>query len=262
MKYFDSHAHYYDERFESECGEGVDELIGALLSSTVSGIVNVGTSPSTSRAAISQARKYDGMYTAIGIHPSDIRLLDSSIDDALGEIEALIRDPKSKCVALGEIGLDYHYSDNDKAMGWECFDGQMQLAERLDIPVVIHDREAHGDVMDMIRKYPSVRGVLHSYSGSPEMAAELVKRGYMISFSGTLTFTNARKVREVAENVEQSAVLIETDCPYLAPHPHRGRLNHSGYLEYTNRTLAQIFDISEEECAALTEENARRFFRI
>ena len=116
--------------------------------------------------------------------------------------------------------------------------------------------------MDMIRKYPSVHGILHSYSGSPEMATELVRRGWTVSFSGTLTFTNARKVREVAAVLPHEAVIIETDCPYLAPHPHRGKLNHSGYLEYTNRTLSEIFGISEEECARLTEANARRIFGV
>jgi len=262
MKYFDSHAHYYDERFESECDQGVDELIGALLSESVSGIINVGTSPETSRLAIEQAKKFDGMYTAIGLHPSDIRLQNTSTEEALAEILALIKAPESKCVALGEIGLDYHYPDTDKERQWEAFDMQMRLAESLSLPVVIHDREAHGDVMDMIRKYPRVTGILHSYSGSPEMAEELVGRGYTISFSGTLTFTNARKVREVAARLPREAVIIETDCPYLAPHPHRGKLNHSGYLEYTNRTLSEIFGISEEECARLTEENARRIFGI
>ena len=262
MKYFDSHAHYYDERFESESTRGVDELIGALLSESVSGIVNVGTSPETSRLAIEQAKKFDRMYTAIGLHPSDIRLLETSTEEAISEIEALIKSPESKCVALGEIGLDYHYPDTDKVKQWEAFDMQMSLAERLSLPVVIHDREAHGDVMDMIRKYPKVTGILHSYSGSPEMAAELVKRDWTISFSGTLTFTNARKVREAAAVLPHDAVIIETDCPYLTPHPHRGRLNHSGYLEYTNRTLAEIFGITEEECACLTEKNARRIFGI
>jgi len=142
------------------------------------------------------------------------------------------------------------------------FKAQMSLAAALDIPVVIHDREAHGDIMDVIREFPGVRGVLHSYSGSPEMAEELVRRGYMISFSGTLTFTNARRVKEVAQTLPRESVLIETDCPYLAPHPHRGKLNHSGYLEFTNRALSEIFGISEEECAELTEMNARRFFGI
>lgn len=262
MKYFDSHAHYYDERFGLECEEGVDALIDALLSETVSGIVNVGTSPETSLAAIMQAKRHGGIYTAVGIHPSDLRFLNAPLSDWLQKNEEMILDPDSKCVALGEIGLDYHYPDTDKAAQAECFEAQMQMAERLSLPVVIHDREAHGDVMDMIRKYPKVRGILHSFSGSPEMAEELVRRGYMISFSGTLTFTNARKVRDAARCVPHSSVLIETDCPYLAPHPFRGRLNHSGYLEYTNRTLAEIFGMTEEECARLTEENARRIFGI
>ena len=257
----DSHAHYYDGRFEVEC-EGADSLIGALLSSTVSGIVNVGTSPETSRLAIAQAKKYKEMHTALGLHPSDIRLLDVSVPDAIADIEELILNRENKCVALGEIGLDYHYPDTDKRAQWDAFDMQMTLAEKLSLPVVIHDREAHGDVMDMIRKYPSVRGIMHSYSGSPEMALELVRRGFTISFSGTLTFTNARRVREAAEVLPRDAVIIETDCPYLAPHPYRGKLNHSGLLEYTNRALSEIFGISEAECAALTETNARRIFGI
>ena len=262
MKYFDSHAHYYDERFESELCEGVDNLIGALLSSSVSGIINVGTSPETSRLAIDMAKRYDGMYTAIGVHPSDSQYLECSLEEAVADVEALILDKCSKCVALGEIGLDYHYPDTDKELQMKYFTEQMKLARRLDIPVVIHDRDAHGDILDVIRKFPGVRGVLHSYSGSPEMAEELIRLGYMISFSGTLTFTNARRPREVAAILPRESVLIETDCPYLAPHPHRGKLNHSGYLEYTNRTLSEIFGITEEECAELTEENARRFFGI
>ena len=261
MKYFDSHAHYYDERFESEIPEGVDELIGALLRDSVSYIVNIGTSPETSRLAIEQAKRYDNMYTAVGIHPSDTRFL-SDIDSDLAEIEALILDPQNKCVCLGEIGLDYHYEDTDKEKQMEYFERQMLLAEKLDIPVCIHDREAHQDVMDVIRKHPNVKGILHSFSGSAEMALELVKLGYYISFSGTLTFTNARKPREVAAVLPKDKVLIETDCPYLTPHPHRGKTNHSGYLSYTNTTLAAIFGVSEEECARITEENARRVFRL
>lgn len=261
MKYFDSHAHYYDERFELEIPEGVDVLIGALLRDSVSYIVNIGTSPETSRLAIEQAKRYENMYTAIGIHPSDTRFL-SDIDVELADIEALIKDPANKCVCLGEIGLDYHYDDTDKEKQMEYFERQMLLAEKLNIPVCIHDREAHQDVMEVIRKHPGVKGILHSFSGSAEMALELVKLGYYISFSGTLTFTNARKPREVAAVLPKDKVLIETDCPYLTPHPHRGKTNHSGYLSYTNATLADIFGVSEEECARITEENARRVFRL
>lgn len=261
MKYFDSHAHYYDERFESEITEGVDVLIGALLKDSVSYIVNIGTSPETSRLAAEQAKRYDHMYTAIGIHPSDTRFL-SDIDAELADIEALILDPENKCVCLGEIGLDYHYDETDKEKQMEYFERQMLLAEKLGLPVCIHDREAHADVMDVIRRHPGVKGILHSFSGSAEMAIELVKLGYYISFSGTLTFTNSRKPREVAAVLPKDKVLIETDCPYLTPHPHRGKTNHSGYLSYTNATLAAIFGVSEEECARITEENARRIFGI
>ena len=262
MKYFDSHAHYYDERFESECKEGVDNLIDALLADSVSFILNVGTSPETSRLAINQAKRHGNMYAAVGIHPSDSQYLEIPLDEALSDVEELVKNPENKCVCLGEIGLDYHYPDTNRGCQMKYFIAQMELAERLSIPVSIHDREAHGDVMEVIRKFPRVRGVLHSFSGSPEMAKELVGLGYMISFSGTLTFTNAKKPREVAAVMPREAVLIETDSPYLAPHPNRGRLNHSGYLEFTNRTLAECLGISEEECALLTEKNARNFFGI
>ncbi len=261
MKYFDSHAHYYDERFEEEYTGSVDELIDALLSDSVSSIINVGTSPKTCRLAIEQAKKHEGMYTAIGIHPSDTRFIDD-MEKALTEIEQIIISPESKCVCLGEIGLDYHYPDTDKERQMAYFEAQMQMAQRLGLPVCIHDRDAHGDVMDVLRKYPKVKGILHSFSGSCEMAEELVEMGYMISFSGTLTFTNARRPKEVAQAVPRDRVLIETDCPYLAPHPKRGTLNHSGNLVYTNATLAALWGISEEDCARITAENARRTFGL
>ena len=261
MKYFDSHAHYYDERFGSEYPGSVDDLIGALLADKASYIVNVGTSAETSALAVEQALRHPNMYTAIGVHPSDTRFV-TDMDLELAEIERLITAPASKCVCLGEIGLDYHYPDTDKEKQMRFFRAQMELAHRLSIPVCIHDRDAHGDVMEVIRDYPGVRGVLHSFSGSVEMARELVELGYMISFSGTLTFTNARRPREVAAAIPRDRILIETDCPYLAPHPYRGTLNHSGMLEYTNRALSGILGITEEESALLTEANARKFFGI
>ncbi len=262
MKYFDSHAHYYDERFVNETKDGADKLIDTVLSDNVSYIINVGTSPKTSREAIAQARLHKNMYTAIGIHPSDCQYLEGKLEDNLRDIEGLIRDKDSKCVALGEIGLDYHYENTDKALQTEYFEEQMRLAKYLCLPVSIHDRDAHGDIMDIIRRHPDVKGVLHSFSGSVEMARELCEMGYYISFSGTLTFTNARRPREVAATLAMDRVLIETDCPYLAPHPLRGTLNHSGNLLYVNRTLAAIFNISEEECASITEQNARNLFNI
>lgn len=261
MKYFDSHAHYYDERFSEELKTGVDTLIDTLLSESVSYIINIGTSPETSRQAIEQAKKHENMYTAIGIHPSDTRFL-SDMESELDEIETMILNKSSKCVCLGEIGLDYHYPDTDKERQMRYFEAQMLMAERLNIPVCIHDRESHADVMEVIRRHPKVKGVLHSFSGSVEMAEELVRLGWMISFSGTLTFTNARKPKEVAARLPKESVMIETDCPYLAPHPKRGTLNHSGNLEYTNAVLASIWGITPEECARITEENAKNFFRI
>lgn len=259
MKYFDSHAHYYDERFDEEYEGGAEALLSSL--NNVSYIVNIGTAPDTCKKAIEQAKLYENMYTALGIHPSDARLIDD-LDGALAEIEEMILDKSSKCVALGEIGLDYHYEGTDKEMQIALFRRQMQMAERLGLPVVIHDRESHEDVMTVIREFPRVTGVLHSFSGSAEMARELVKLGYMISFSGTVTFTNAKRPKEACSAVPLDKILIETDAPYLAPHPKRGTLNHSGNLEYTNRAVAMIKGISEEECAAKTEENARRFFGI
>ncbi len=261
MKYFDSHAHYYDERFSQELEGGVDNLIDALLSDKVSYIVNIGTSPETSRQAIEQAKKHENMYTAIGIHPSDTRFL-SDMEAELRDIRELIMDKSNKCVCLGEIGLDYHYPDTDKDRQMSYFVAQMEMARELDIPVCIHDRESHADVMDVIRRFPDVHGVLHSFSGSAEMAEELVKLGWMISFSGTLSFTNARRPKEVAARLPHESVMIETDCPYLAPHPKRGTLNHSGNLEYTNAVLAEIWGISPDECAKITENNAKRFFKI
>ena len=240
---------------------GVDEFIDTLLSENVSYIVNIAASPETARLVVAQAKKHDNMFTAVGIHPSDTRFIDD-MDAALSEIRSLILDPENKCVCLGEIGIDYHYPDTDKEKQMKYFVAQMEMARELNIPVCIHDRESHADVMDVIRSFPDVKGVLHSFSGSAEMAEELVKLGYYISFSGTLTFTNARKPREVAAVLPKDKVLIETDCPYLAPHPNRGKLNHSGYLEFTNRTLAEIWGISEEECARITEENARRVFGL
>ncbi len=262
MKYFDSHAHYYDERFKEEYEGSVDDFIGVLLSNEVSHIINVGTSPVTSRLAIEQAKKYKNMSTAIGIHPSDAQYLDISLDVALADIEALIRDKENKCVALGEIGLDYHYPDTNKELQHRYLDAQLTLARELDMPVVIHDRDSHEDIMNIIKAHKGVRGVFHSFSGSAEMAKEVLRLGFMISLSGTLTFKNARRPREVAEILPHDMVLIETDAPYLAPHPKRGTLNHSGNLVYTNQVLSECLGITAQECAILTDANARRFFGL
>ncbi|MBP5209618.1 MAG: TatD family hydrolase [Clostridia bacterium] len=261
MTYFDTHAHYYDERFSGdECPGGADALLERLFSENVCGIINIATSPDNYDAAIAQARRYPHMYTALGIHPTDTRPLTADPDPWMDGLRARLLDPASRAVALGEIGLDYHYPDTDKERQLAYFHAQMQLARELDVPVVIHDREAHADVLAVVSAYPTVRGVLHSCSCSAEMAREFVRRGYMVSFSGTITFKGARKTVECAASLPPEVLLIETDAPYLAPTPHRGELNHSGLLAHTNAALAACLGKSEEETAALTADNARRFF--
>jgi TatD DNase family protein len=261
MRYFDSHAHYWDERF-SENGETADRLVGSLLSGPVSGIINIGTSPETSRLASEMAKRHDRMYATAGIHPSDAYLLKLDLNSSLDEIIRCLDTPDGKYVALGEIGLDYHYEDTDKAQQAAFFDAQLAIAAERGLPVVIHDREAHGDVFDAVCRYPGLRGVIHSYSGSPELAREFARRGWYISFSGTVSFKNAARVVEAAKAVPEELLLVETDAPYLTPHPHRGKRNDSGYLLYTVAALAGYRGISPERCAAVTEANARRLFGI
>ncbi|MBQ9736214.1 MAG: TatD family hydrolase [Clostridia bacterium] len=261
MMLFDAHAHYWDDRFVSEWEGGVDALLSALFAENVCGIVNVGTNMQTTLAAIEQAKRYPRMYVAGGIHPGDIPD-DAAADTLALEWTPLLQNPENKIVALGEIGLDYHYEPFDKRRQWEFFEAQMLLAKELSLPVVIHDREAHGDSFDMIRRHKDVRGVFHSYSGSAEMAKDLVSRGYMISFSGTLSFKNARVVKEAASILPRDSVMIETDAPYLTPHPFRGRLNHSGYLVHTAQALADVWGCSLCEAITQTTENAKLFFAL
>ncbi len=261
MKFFDSHAHYWDARFESETESGVDALLSLLFEGSVSGIVNVGTNLETTMLSIAQAKKYPHMYVTGGIHPGDIPE-NASADTLEDTWRPLFENPENKLVALGEIGLDYHYTPFDKARQMAFFEAQMALAERLSLPVVIHDREAHGDCFDMVRRFPNVTGVFHSYSGSAEMAKALVSRGYRISFSGTVSFKNARNVKEAACAIPRESVMIETDAPYLTPHPYRGRLNHSGYLAYTAEALADVWNTTVAEVARITEQNAKDFFHL
>ncbi len=260
--YFDSHAHYYDSRFKNEFEGGAKALLDKLFLENVSAVINVGDSINSSKKCIAQAAKYQNMYVATGIHPSCAGK-DGALDASRIALCDLLDDAeKNKIVAVGEIGFDYHYDDTDRETQRAFFEMQMRVAEMYGLPVVIHDREAHGDCFDMVCKYPNVRGVFHSYSGSAEMAAELIKRGWMISFSGVITFKNAERVRAVAKSVPLDKVFIETDCPYLAPHPHRGECNHSGYLEFTAATLGEVHGITKEEVAKITADNAARFFGV
>lgn len=261
-KLFDTHAHYYDSRFAEET-EGADAVLSAVFAGDVDRIVNVGTDLVNSRICLEMAGRYEGMYAAVGIHPSDCRDMDKS---AVSDLSRFLEDHRDfsahKIVAIGEIGLDYYWEPYDKAHQLYFFREQMKLAEKYDLPVVIHDREAHGDCFDVVRDFPNVRGVFHSYSGSAEMARELVKRGWYISFSGVVTFKNANRVREVVQSVPLDRMLIETDCPYLAPHPMRGRMNHSGYLHYTAEGIAQTLGLELDRVIEQTAENAERLFAI
>ena len=265
---FDTHAHYFDRRFDAECEGGADAILQAVMPRPVRDVINVGTNLTNSRVAIQQAASYDGMYAAVGIHPEDCHYL-GDVELAMEELSELLGSPDSrderKIVALGEIGLDYHYENYgeipmDKEKQKRFFRAQLEIAQYLELPVIVHDREAHGDCFETVLKYPGVRGVFHSYSGSPDMARELTRRGWYISFSGTLTFKNANRVREAALAVPKDRLLIETDAPYLAPHPMRGRLNHSGLLLHTVSALAELWGCSPQEAVDRTAENARRCF--
>lgn len=258
MNFFDTHAHCDDKRFEEEYDGGTDGVIADCLNDNVSHIINIGTNLENSRVSTELADKFETVYASCGIHPSDVFYDDP--DKAIAEIESLLKHPKA--VALGEIGLDYHYENVPPELQMIYFEKQMRLAEKLDIPVIIHDREAHGDCLEMIKKFPKVKGVFHSFSGSAEMAEELVRLGWYISFSGTVTFKNAKKPKEACAIVPSDRLLIETDAPYLAPTPHRGELNRSSYVQLTAEEIARIRGVELEEIQRITTENAKRLFRI
>ena len=257
---FDSHAHYYDKRFETEA-ESADAVLREVFASEVDRIINVSTNMDNAQLCLTQAAQYPGMYAAVGIHPEDAQMQNLSPERELPRLEALLQKKEAcKIVALGEIGFDYHYEPVNKPLQSVFFEQQMCSAEKYAIPVIVHDREAHGDCFDMVLRHPGVTGVFHSYSGSAEMAAELIKRGWYISFSGVVTFKNAERVRRVAATVPTERLLVETDCPYLAPHPFRGKLNRSDYLVYTTAVLAEVFHMSREEMCLLTHKNAEKLF--
>ncbi len=256
---FDTHAHCDDGRIENEFEGGTIAYIEHQLQSGVGNIVNIGTNLDNSRVSLELATKFDSLYASCGIHPYDIRFYDD-IEKTLSELEVLLKNEKA--VALGEIGLDYHYEDTDKEKQMAFFRAQMALAERLDIPVIIHDRDAHGDCMSVIRDFPKVTGIFHSFSGSAEMARELVKGGWYISFSGTVTYKNARMPVEACDAVPLDRILIETDSPYLPPVPHRGEMNHPKYVALTCEKISQIKGVSYEEMVKISADNARRAYRI
>lgn len=266
-KLFDTHAHYYSSKFD-ELEGGADGLLSSRdFQNCVGCVINIGANIETSLAVIDQAKKYDFMYCAVGIHPTDAQnICGEDVEGSIQKIEEMLKSPEqrsnSKIVAIGETGFDYYWQPVDRELQYRYFYSQMQLAQKYNLPVIIHDREAHGDTFDMICRFPGVKGVLHSCSMSDEMVRQLCERGWYISFSGTVTFKNAHKVKAACAAVPLDRLLSETDAPYLAPHPHRGQINNSLLMSNTVREMAEIHNTSYEEMLAITGDNARRFFNI
>lgn len=251
---FDTHAHFDSRKFDSDR----DQVLSSLPQRGVSLVVDPGCDLPSSRKVIELAERWPFLYAAVGVHPEDCG---DWQDSHLDKLRTLASHPK--VVAIGEIGLDYYWKENPpKEFQQQVFRAQLALAEELDMPVIVHDREAHGDCMDIVREFPNVHGVFHCYSGSAEMAKELVRLGWMISFTGVLTYPNARKALEAAQAVPLDRIMIETDSPYMAPVPHRGKRNDSGYVVHVCEKLAELKGISLEECAKATLENGKRFYRI
>ena len=251
---FDTHAHMDDRAFDTDR----EELLSALPGQGLALVMNPGCSLQSSRNAVRLAKEYDYIYAAVGSHPDAADEVDGAVLEEYREL--CKRNPKVK--AIGEIGLDYHYEDIPRDIQLKAFRAQMELARELGLPVIVHERDAHEDGMAVVRDFPEVTGVFHCYSGSAEMARQLVDRGWYIGFTGVLTFKNARKAIEVASSIPLERIVLETDCPYMAPEPFRGRRNDPGKLYRMAEKLAEIRGLSMEEVQAITVENGKRLYRI
>ena len=254
MMLFDTHAHMDDRAFDTDR----EELLSALPGQGLALVMNPGCSLESSRNAVRLAKEYDYIYAAVGSHPDAADEVDEAVLEEYREL--CKRNPKVK--AIGEIGLDYHYEDIPRDIQLKAFRAQMELARELGLPVIVHERDAHEDGMAVVRDFPEVTGVFHCYSGSAEMARQLVDRGWYIGFTGVLTFKNARKAIEVASSIPLERIVLETDCPYMAPEPFRGRRNDPGKLYRMAEKLAEIRGLSVEEVQAITVENGKRLYRI
>ena len=251
---FDTHAHMDDRAFDVDR----DELIASLPGKGVALVMNPGCSLASSYNAVALAEKFPHVYAAVGSHPDAADEINESV---IGEYRKLCKlNPKVK--AIGEIGLDYHYEDIPRELQQKAFRAQMALAAELDLPVIVHERDAHADGLAIVDEFPTVKGVFHCFSGSLELARELVKRGWYIGFTGVLTFKNARKAVEVAAAIPRDRLVLETDCPYMSPEPFRGKRNDPGKLYRMAEKLADIWGVSDEEAAQITFENGKRLYRL
>ena len=249
---FDTHSHYDDAQFDADR----NDLLKSLPQKGVIGVVSCGCDPESTRFNAGLAEQYDYIYFAAGLHPENLEGL--KMDD-LDEIERYAKE--ERCVAIGEIGLDYHWMASSKEVQKEFFAAQCELANKLDMPVIVHDREAHADTLAILKHYRP-KGVLHCFSGSAETAKEIVKMGMYIGLNGVATFKNARKSIEAAKAIPIERLVLETDCPYLAPVPHRGKRNDSRFIPFIAERLGEELGIPAQELLNITAQNAKRLYEL
>ncbi len=251
---FDTHAHMDDRAFDADRAQ----LLAALPQQGIQYLMNPGCSLASSRNADALSREFDYIYAAVGSHPDAA----DEVNEAVLQEYRMLCKQNSKIRAIGEIGLDYHYEDIPRELQQKAFRAQMALAAELKLPAIVHERDAHGDGMQIVSEFPDVTGVFHCYSGSLEMAKWLIDRGWYIGFTGVLTFKNARKAVEVAAAIPLERLVLETDCPYMAPEPFRGKRNDPGKLYRMAEELAKLRGISVEEVHRITTENGKRLYGI
>ncbi len=256
--FFDSHAHYDDDRFN----EDRHELLSAMPQNKVNYIVNAAADINSSNEGVRLSEEYNFIYAGVGVHPHSVEELDETNQGkaTLDYLEELVNHPK--VVAIGEIGLDYYYEHSPRKVQRIWFQRQMELAEKVNLPIIVHSRDAAKETFDMIRESGLNKGVIHCFSGSAEMALEYIKMGFYIGVGGTITFNNARRSVEVVEQIPLESIVIETDCPYLTPMPHRGKRNDSTYLSHIAQKIADIKNITIDEVAKVTTNNAKKLFNI
>ena len=249
---FDTHAHYDDGQFD----EDREELFASMAENGVGTIVNVSASYASCERVTDMARDYPFLYAAVGVHPDEVGDLN---EESFARMKALFT--REKVVGVGEIGLDYYWEKESHEIQKKWFIRQLELAGELGLPVVIHSREAAADTMEIMKRYAKgLKGVIHCYSYSREMAKEYVKMGFYIGVGGVVTFKNARKLKETVEEIPLASIVLETDCPYLAPVPYRGKRNHSAYIRYVAEEVARLKGLSCEEVIRQTEKNAKELY--